>query len=166
MITIKLTETEIEIAKLIAEHRYSTNRADGVPNAKMGNQANDFTDLNGFCGELAFCKAMNLYPDFRIVPGGAGLTDAVLHDGKSVDVKTSKHPKANLIARKIPDDVDLFVLVRGEIPEFDILGYASRAELLALPKKDLGYGLTHFMSADDLHPIEDLLWANAIEALL
>lgn len=160
MITIKLTKTEIEIVSLIASLRYATNRAEGVPNAKMGTQANDFTDFNGFCGELAFCKAMGVYPDFKIVPGGAGLVDAVLHDGRRVDVKTSKHPKANLIARKIPNDVDIFVLVRGEAPEFDIIGYATRAELNDRPKKDLGYGLTHFMHAEDLNPAEDLLWSK------
>jgi len=155
MIQVSLTNAEEKVVHHTANKRFTANRSAGFENKKMGPQSNEFIDINGFGGELAFCKAMNLYPDFKIVPGGVGLVDAVLRDGRRVDVKTSKHPLANLIARKIPADVDIFVLVRGEIPDYEIVGYTTPEEL-ERSRKDLGYGLTYFMLANDLSPIEDL----------
>lgn len=159
MIHITLTSMEERLCHEIANKRFTANRAQGIVDEKRGFQSNEFTDLNGFGGEMAFCKAMNLYPDFRIIAGGVGLVDAILYDrATTVDVKTSKHPKANLIARKIPDDVDLFVLVIGEMPEYDVVGYATRETILGKPLKDLGYGPTYFVSTDELKPIEELLY--------
>lgn len=155
---IKLTASEQNIVRHIAEQRQKSNRQGGVTNKKVGGQSDDITDLNGFGGELAFCKAMNLYPDLDIVPGGGEeLADATLIDGRRVDVKTSPHPKANLVARKIQGDIELFILVRGNLPDYELIGYATREELIAAPKRDLGWGDTHFLSASDLHPTEDLI---------
>src|SRR5262249_28681277 len=144
--------------RFIAEKRYASNRRQGVPDAKVGDQAHDITDLNGFGGELAFCKAFNLYPDLDIVAGGGeDLADAELPDGRRVDVKTSDHPAANLVARKIQDGIDIFVLVRGKLPDYEIIGWAERGELAAAPKRYLGHGPTHFLAAATLRPIEELV---------
>jgi|GEM_PF-728794 hypothetical protein len=159
VIQVTLTASEQEVVRYIAAQRFESNRKEKVVNAKVGKQPDDFVDLTGFGGELAFCKAFNLYPDLNIVArGGEDLADAVLPDGRRVDVKTSSHPKPNLVARKIQADIDLFVLVKGTLPTYEIFGYAERKQLADAPKRDLGHGLTHFLPAEELRPVvKDLL---------
>jgi hypothetical protein len=156
-IKVVLSSSEQELVKHIAPQRTMSNRSERIINKRVGDQSDEFTDLNGFGGGLAFCKAMNLYPDFDIIAaGGDDLWDAKLPDGRRVDVKTSHYATANLVARKVQDDVDVFVLVRGQLPAYEIVGYATRQELVEAPKQDLGHGPTHFLAAKDLRPVHEL----------
>src|ERR1051325_2057216 len=160
MIPVTLNEVEQALAKHIAKRRHESNRLHGVTNKKVGVQDNASTDLDGTGGELAFCKVANLYPDFEIVPGGgADLADARLPDGRRVDVKTTPYMTGNLLAREIHDEIDIFVLVGGKFPSYVIVGFATRAELEASGKRKMGDGSqpSHFMAADTLHPIEELI---------
>ncbi len=63
---ISLNEAEQRLCQHIAKKRYEINRESGTFDAKKGGQSNEFVDLNGFGGEMAFCKAFNLYPDTEV----------------------------------------------------------------------------------------------------
>jgi hypothetical protein len=128
-----------------------------IGDAQVGDQSKSFIDENGFGGELAFCKQFNLYPDLSIVPGGGDdLPDCTLRDGRRVDVKTTHRAGGNLLARKIQPDIDVFVLVIGKLPTYTIVGWATREQVEAAPKRNMGHGPTHFLSARALRPISDL----------
>jgi hypothetical protein len=58
---IKLTESEVRICQWLAKQRHSSNRSGGVVDGKIGPQSCEETDLEGICGEFAFCKALNLF---------------------------------------------------------------------------------------------------------
>lgn len=138
---IKLTEAEVRICQWLAKQRHSSNRSGGVVDAKIGPQSCEDTDLEGICGEFAFCKAMNLYPDMSISPRKG--TDDVIVNGKSVDVKTTRYKTGKLLARKTKGETpsDVYVLVVGQCPEYKIAGWCGSAELLCESNLiDLGYG--------------------------
>ena len=143
--------------KRIAQERHNTARESGTVNLKIGKQSDEFVDLNGLGGEVAFCRLFGLEPDFDTSNGAENKVDARLPDGRTVDIKTTDHPRGNLLARVIHDEIDVFVLVRGRFPSYKLVGWIDRAIFKRSRKKNMGYGPTHFYSAENLHPIETLL---------
>jgi len=64
--SITLNESEIRIAKWLAKMRFHNNRQSSIMDKKIGKQSAEETDLNGIGAEMAFCKLVNVYPDFTI----------------------------------------------------------------------------------------------------
>ena len=98
----------------------------------------------GFGGEIAVCRALNLYPDINIyekkdLPTG----DARLRDGRSLDVKTTTNNNGPLIVRPYtkPRASDLYILVICIWPRYRLAGWASRDECFNAPLTDFGKGL-------------------------
>ena len=155
---ITLNAAEIKICEWIAKNRYASNRNGGVSDKKIGPQSCEETDLEGICGEFAFCKAMNLYPDMSISPRKG--TDDVTLNGKTVDVKTTRYKTGKLLARKTKGETpsDVYVLVVGQCPEYKIAGWCGSAELLCESNLiDLGYGKTYGLEQCALKPVENLM---------
>ena len=94
-----LTESEQLIAKFVAEKRTANNRAAGTGNNRRSDMSDFEVDLQGFAGELAFCKLANVFPDFtvhnRSAAKGQDNGDCIL-DGLRIDVKTAKNPASGL----------------------------------------------------------------------
>jgi len=155
---LKLDTGQQMVARLIAEQRYAVNRARGIVDARIGAQSADLTDLNGIGGELAFAVITNVMPDLTISPRRGG-ADCVTSRGYTVDVKTSVHDDAQLIAHrgKSAGDAQVYVLVVGEFPMYRIVGWAWASELLQ-PQNiaDLGYGPTYALQQDKLHRFKSL----------
>ena len=63
---IVLTPEEQMICEHIGIQRYNINRRKGVKDKKIGKENNYFMDINGFGGEFAFCKLLNVMPDFLV----------------------------------------------------------------------------------------------------
>lgn len=155
---ILLTEAEVRICQWLAKQRHSSNRSGGVVDAKIGPQSCEDTDLEGICGEFAFCKAMNLYPDMSISPRKG--TDDVTLNGKTVDVKTTRYKTGKLLARKTKGETpsDIYVLVVGQCPQYKIIGWCRSTELLCENNLiDLGYGKTYGLEQCALKPVENLI---------
>ncbi len=83
--------------------------------------AREKADVAGVAGELAFCKAYNLWPDLD--SSGPCTADACLRDGRTVDVKTTPVKGGNLIANHKPHKTDLMVLVEADGYDFHIIGF-------------------------------------------
>jgi hypothetical protein len=152
---VKLDVGEQAVARLLAEQRYTSNRIGGVVNARIGCQSDAMTDLNGIGGELAFCRVVNVWPDLSINPRHGG-ADCVTMRGYRVDVKTSSHEDAQLIAHrgKSLGAADVYVLVVGTFPLYRIVGWAWAAELIRADRlTDLGYGLTYALPQRELRPV-------------
>jgi hypothetical protein len=157
---IVLSESEQAMAKVLAHWRNGAARGRGVPNERVGDQGDDITDLNGVGGELAFCRAANVYPDFTIIGEGELTPVADCHMfGGTWDIKTTVYTNGKLLLR--PSKVekkrtcDYYVLVTGKMPKYRIVGWASAAELI--DKKnliDLGHGPTYALEQDKLHGCE------------
>jgi len=118
---ITLNANEVQLAQQLAKERSTKNRKAGIPNRKRGPQSEEVTELDGVGGEIAFAKALNLYPDLKDYPGKHDMVIA----GKTVDVKTTRYPFGHLEVStdKTPGDVDIYALVVGEMPEYSVIGW-------------------------------------------
>jgi hypothetical protein len=153
----KLTEPEVRICQWLAKQRHSSNRSGGVADGKIGPQSCEETDLEGICGEFAFCKALNLYPDMSISPR-KGSHD-VFAFGKTIDVKTTKYKTGKLLARHSKNETpsELYVLVVGQCPSYKIAGWCSGSDLIKDSNLlDLGYGKTYGLEQSALKPVEKI----------
>lgn len=149
---IKLNPAEVALAKHLAERRYSGNRNAGVASQQVGPQDIKFIDLNGVGGEIAAAKALNVYPDFDISPRAKGC-DLVSPLGKSVDVKTTTYRTGRLISiiSKEQCDCDIYVLVIGELPDYDVVGWCTAEEFIKPENvKDIGHGPTYVLDQSAL----------------
>jgi hypothetical protein len=152
---VTLDQSEIKICEWIAKNRYASNRNGGVSDKKIGPQSCEETDLEGICGEFAFCKAMNLYPDMSISPRKGG--DDVIMNGDKIDIKTTKYKTGKLLARwsKNENPSDVYVLIIGQKPNYNIVGWCSADDLIRDENLiDLGYGKTYGLEQTALKPIE------------
>jgi|TARA_R110000796_G_scaffold107080_2_gene217820 hypothetical protein len=125
---VKLNANEIHLAKQLANERHTKNRKAGIPNRKRGPQSEEVTELDGVGGEIAFAKALNLYPDLKDYPGKHDMVIA----GKTVDVKTTRYPGGHLEVStdKNPGDVDIYALVIGEMPDYQVVGWMCGDRLM------------------------------------
>jgi len=166
---VELDEIEQKIAKHIAKQRYENNRKKNVTNAKIGNQSNELTDLDGFGAELVFCKLFNRYPDLSIEPRtskedqGDAIVQLMQSDVK-VDVKCTKYPTGRLITPtwKNKGAVDLYALIVGEFPKYTFKGFMTADELMKDERiGDLGHGKKSYIAEQselvDLKQLEEEL---------
>ena len=124
-----LTESEQLIAKFVAEQRTANNRNAGTVNMRKSEMSDFEIDLQGFGGELAFCRLANVFPDLtvhnRSASKGEDQGDCILN-GQRIDVKTSKKVEAALWVpvRKI-GTADAYALMVGTFPTFRLVGMAD-----------------------------------------
>lgn len=150
---ITLSETERKVVEAIAEARYKSNRALKVKDKQVGKQDKAFIDLNGLGGEWAFCKIVNVYPDFEI--GVRSIHDAVALGG-SWDIKTTDIEHGQLLVRpskhREQKKCDYYALVVGSMPDYRLAGWASASEIFDPARlTDLGHGQTYAIPQEELH---------------
>jgi len=154
---VVLSEAEQRLAKFLATRRYQNARSKGLHNAKMGDQSNELTDLEGIASEIAFCKLMNIYPDLDL--DHTNSADCFLRDGRAVDVKSTVYNSGRLLSVRWKDasKVDIFVLMVGEFPRYRCAGFMSSAELIQ-PNRlvNLGHGEGYAATQNELQSIDIL----------
>lgn len=127
---ITLTESEQKIVNYVAECRNAANVSNGSYKPAKDLSMTPFKiDQQGFGGELAFCKAMNVCPDFTIqcrsAARGEDNGDCVVQ-GLRIDVKTSKKATSALWVKASKKGcADAYALVTGTFPTFTVVGMAS-----------------------------------------
>ena len=62
---ISLNQAERKLAHFVAKNRSGNNRHFNVTNLKISSEDAATVDLEGVCGEIAFCKLFNVYPDIE-----------------------------------------------------------------------------------------------------
>ena len=87
--------------------------------------------LQGFSGELAFCKMVNIYPWCLSADINYTGPDCFIC-GRKIDVKTTKYETGQLIIppHKINHEAELFVLMIGEKVKFSFRGWIWAKEIL------------------------------------
>ena len=157
---ITLTNEEVAISEYIAKARTAYMKARKIINPGFSDYMSEYEmKAEGIAAEIAFCKFANIYPALNV--GDLGQTDCILHGGQTVDVKATKYPEGKLIAPrwKKPESVDIYVLMVGEIPTFECMGWVRCWEFIT-PSNiiDLGKGPTYGLSQDKLNPPEQILF--------
>jgi len=156
---IRLNRAEQKLAKFLGKERERNALRNGSQNCRMGPQSDEEIDLEGVAAEIAFAKYANVYPDLDVDCDEYLTHDAVLHDGKRVDVKSTRYLNGRLIVVpwKDVDAVDAYVLVVGTFPEYRIVGAMEGYRLMRSHRmKDLGHGKVFVATQEELKPIDQL----------
>ena len=148
---VVLTDAERRIARWTGRMRNDACIKAGVKDLKFAADGEQI-HIDGFGAELAFCKLINVYPDFNIQPRQGGPDCVWLNH--TVDVKTTRYPKGKLIAclRKLDLAADCYALMlMVDDGQYRYVGIARGADLLR-PERvtDLGYGDTYGIPQDEV----------------
>jgi len=153
---ITLNKAEQIMAMSIAIDRTNNARGNNITDAKMGDQSGWLTDLEGIAGEIAAARYFNAYPDTTIrldLPP----YDLITNKGKTADIKTTKYKSGKLIATlsKSVEDCDIYVLVIGEFPTYEIVGWVNSSDLIMDENiGDLGHGSGYMLEQSQIN----LIW--------
>lgn len=156
-IKVTLTDTEAQIAAGLGSARNEINVSSGVKNRQVSErEGSEEIDVIGTGGELAFCKAFNLYPDLTVAPPGQYPKGDARMFGQTWDVKTrnyEKLPIGHLLSYPKPEEkrCDYYALVLEAHPTYYIIGWCTARELFNEKNRDPkfkgGYGFPQL----DLH---------------
>jgi hypothetical protein len=160
MAVITLEDSEQRIAEWVAKSRRAQNRKAGIAEPDLGGkQSPEFREINGMGGELAFCKAFNLYPDLVVADVGPRFDTSFC--GMKSDIKTTEYKNGRLLVpvKNKDYDIEMYALVTGTAPSFTIVGWALRDEVIDQQNIiDLGYGDVYSLDGGDLHPFSPYLY--------
>lgn len=154
-----LTSCDYDMVVELTKSRQSKNRKARVKDQKQYGRDGVSIAEEGTFGELAFSRLTGLTFDDTDEPRSGG-HDTTMKDGRTVDVKTTDTAKGNLAVRmgkeKHPSDV--YVLMSGRFPEYNIEGWCTKEELFVDDNKtDVGNGPFWRFPNIRLHSINDLL---------
>lgn len=155
---ISMHPAELAVAYTLAVMRNSVARGHNVPDKQMGDQDPVEIDWDGIVGELAMAKAYNLFPDLTVSPRSGG-HDLVGRNGKTIDVKTTRHKNGRLLAElgKESKRSDMYVLAVRSGATVLLAGWAPAALLLQDENiRDLGHGRGYALDQTDLRPMPEV----------
>jgi|LauGreDrversion4_2_1035121.scaffolds.fasta_scaffold301304_3 hypothetical protein len=109
--------------------------------------------IEGACGEAAVAKALNVY--------WSGTVDTFKLGGdlgKSIQVRTRSKDYYELIVRKDDRDDDIFVLVTGKAPKFNVVGwtFGKNAKKQEWMQTHGGREAAWFVPQKELHDISSI----------
>jgi len=144
---IMLTPSEIQIAAAVGVARFTENIR---TRRYEGHGLSDHplhVHVDGACGEAAFAKARGVY-------WNGDIGDMYAPDVDGWQVRTTRLNDGRLIVRAIDADDARFVLVRGQCPRFQIVGWilgrlAKSPEWLCSPN---GRPPAYFVPSSALQP--------------
>ena len=149
---VDLTKAELFVCRMLGVMRRSA-AMHKVIDQQMGEQDTWAIDIDGMVGEICVAKHLNLCPDLTVGIRKGG-SDLITHQGKSIDVKTTRHKNGKLLAtlKKIESQSDRYVLVIVDDHGGQISGWASKEQLFQEQNKtDLGYGVGYALNQDQLN---------------
>jgi hypothetical protein len=159
--TVTLTWHELFLATLVGVKRQIEALRKGKTNSHGFDGEEGWTvHIEGAAGEMAAAKAMGMYwsAPVNTFKGGG--------DVGKLQIRTRSNPNYDLIVREGDRDQDIFVLVTGRAPRFDVIGWirggdAKRAEW---SKTHGGRPPAYFVPQDALWGIVELEEFKGISA--
>lgn len=123
---IVLTPAEIRMAIAIGGMRREESIAQNLVNCTqkdgyVGETAWDM-DINGAGAELAYCKFRNVYW------GGCVNNFKEADVGNNIQIRSTKLENGGLIIRPNDDPTHYYVLVVGQLPKYDVVGWILGAD--------------------------------------
>ncbi len=160
---VTLNEAEQKIARYLGQARQANNERRGLAETKVSKRPNVEIHIQGAGAELAFCRLYNAYPNFEI--DNYDSPDVILHDGRTLDVKTTEHTEGRLLLnpskiqkRKL---ADVYALMVGTLPIYRFAGWFLLNEIMADERWDR-FMPSPCYSADQgtLHKLPELITAT------
>lgn len=158
MYEVTLNEAEQRLTEYVAKKRTAYHQHD---ENKLKNHLNhwdwtqDEVDIEGFGGEIAYCKLMNIYPDLDVELSTPDY-DCISTEGEKIDVKTTRYRDGHLIVpvNKITHPADKYVLVTGEFPVYNIVGQCDADQLFMEENiRDFGKGPGYTLGQNKLEDV-------------
>ena len=152
---IILSRWEKEIAWNTAKRRTKNNRDRGIPDENISGRDTVTQDYYSFCGELAFCKLLNIYPDLEVLDRNKH--DA-RHNGHCYDIKTILDPGHNLVVRrnKKHKPSERYALMLRETEEaYRFIGWATADEVFNRELFEHMAQPAYLVQKDELHGSEE-----------
>lgn len=160
---VSLNECEQRLAKFLGKARRSANRSAGTTDRKVSPEDGEVVDLEGIAGELAFCKACNVWPDMTLDERPA--FDCVV-GGLTVDVKSTMYATGRLLVTmdKAAYPAQYYALVTGMFPGAYTVRGVVAASAVFKPERimDLGYGPAYAVPQEDLTPLP--VWLDLVRS--
>ena len=129
---VSLTPSELYMAANVGCLRQCTNLRDGRKHRHGADPSQAWSNhIEGACGEAAVAKALGIYWNGAI--GNHKAKDVGKHQ-----VRTTSYPDGSLILHKDDPDEDLFLLVTGIAPDYEVRGWIQGFE-----GKNLKHWATH-----------------------
>jgi hypothetical protein len=159
---VTLTWSEVIAAALVGVMRQVQNLRDKRKDRNGCPPEEGWTfHINGACGETALAKGRASY-----WTGMGALGDLDARDVGGLQARTTPYPNGRLKIYPNDNDDDVFVLVRGSAPTFELVGWMTAREAKAARDdkgKDFlcdptngGRPPAYFVPAPVLHPMEEL----------
>lgn len=149
---VALTDSELLMAANVGVMRRISSIKQKLKNImKISEYEKWGIDICGAFGEMAVAKALGLYWE-----GGVDTFKAP--DIGTFQVRSSRHENGRLIVRNNDKDEDIFILVVGKAPNYEIVGWIKGAEAKCDAYLDDPNNLrpAWFVPQEDLHPISEL----------
>lgn len=153
---VKLTATEVALAANVGIKRWEaatlSQREDS--GAALSVEDSLLFHIQGAAGELAAAKALDLYAPLHVNEYRSGRSDL----GYGIEVRYTPKETNSLFLKEWDKDDRVFILVRGKIPELNIVGWIKGSEGKLPQFKDTrGNQLTgYFVDDSSLHGIGSL----------
>lgn len=150
MSEVKLTKSECSIAAQVGAARHIEAMFKGLRNNVEGLGWNEH--IEGAAAEMAFSKIFGLYWD-------GSVNTFKKPDVEGFQIRSTPLSNGRLIVRPRDSDKEVFVLMKGKIPEFICVGailggQAKKPEFLYNPN---GGSPAWFVYGSQLHPVEEYL---------
>lgn len=133
---VKLTESEMRVARWISKSKYENCRKENVRESSMDSNKTEMeVSDEGYLGEFAFCKLFNLWPDLTVdnksKKRGTDTGDLILPNGKTVDVKSTPYLSGKLIERPWARiHSDYYALMTGKDDTFIFRGFIESSKVI------------------------------------
>ncbi len=158
MLKVSLTREEGRVVRAIAQLKTDNNIAANTKTSWDRGKDPYEPDLQGYGAEVAFCKAANLFVDLSSNNRKGGI-DCTLPDKTTVDVKWTSRPQHELFVkanRKKLGDAQVYVLLGGRFPDYEVIGFATEEEVFAAPVIKATYAENYTLYEHQLHDPKEL----------
>lgn len=163
MIQVKLSQTEINILYYVGKYRHHITKNAGEERKQDQSLNGETISVQGVMSEYAVAKALNLHFDFNCDYRKFG-ADLILHNGNTIDVKSTLKHKGNLnaVGWSGKKQADYFVLTEIHYDWIGIVGCISREEFLQ-PEylKNVGNGSFYSAPQHKLKKIDEFIFIKA-----
>lgn len=122
----KLSKEDMDLAYETAYRRYLASS--GSTHERRSIEGSFIIKLRGFGAEIAVARMFHIEP--KMNDGILAKYDLVINE-KKVDVKHNYHPKGDLLvpSKKKDDGCNVYILVGGDFPEYELVGWVYAEEL-------------------------------------